>query len=142
MKTLKSAFAERLASYTQDLTRVRDCRDRPENKHVEAAFKALVACEPKAEINVFYTSVYIDVPVKSMKHMAECLEFFQAKLGIEFDHSTDFAASGTREFSSTGLPWLVIRALTDENDAEATCKRVLKGYKTVEQAVYELECKD
>ncbi len=142
MKSLKTAFADRLASYTRDIQRVRDCRDRPENKNLEAAFKALVACEPNAEINVFYTSVYIDVPVKSMKHMAECLEFFQAKLGIEFDRSVDFASSGTREFSSTGLPWLTIRAITNENDAEATCKRVLTGYKTVEQPVYELECKD
>ena len=145
-KSLTSQFAARQQDLRDNLTTLKRTKAKAKAVNLDKVFSALLAVEPNAEIYMYTYCVTIDIPVVSMKHMLEALEFIQLKTGIEFDKTTDLAEYGIRSFTSTNgqHDWLHVRALVskDTDDAAALCKRKLTGYKTVEQPVYELECLD
>lgn len=146
VKSLKEAFEMKESQMATDARYYKQTKAAIKASGLGKAYDALVAVEPKCGLYVGTYCVYLDVPVLSMKHMTEVLEFLQTRLGMEFDKSEDFPGSGYRMFTSTGRDWrwLYVRAMVDQNDKDeaALCKRVITGYKTVEQPVYELECKD
>ena len=147
MKSLDLALAQRRADIARQQERFKEMGKLIKATKLGKAFAKLLQYEPRAECMVYEYSVYIDVPVRSMKHMTEALEFFQTALSVEFVTTTDYPASGTREFS-TGYALndlgfcLVVRALISGNeaDATATCKRIQTGVKTVEQPIWEIQC--
>jgi hypothetical protein len=145
-KSLKDAFQDKEESLASDARYYKQLKAAIKKTGLGKAFDHLIAVEPKCKLFVGTHAVYVDVPVLSMKHMSEVLEFLQVRLNIEFDSSQDYAGSGYRMFTSSNYDWrwLYVRAMVDQNDKDdaALCKRVITSYKTVEQPVYELECKD
>lgn len=105
--------------------------------------KALEAAVPEIDVYIGVYSVSVTVPVLSMKHMLECIEAAELAMGIEFDHTEDYAASGERKFSSSKAWWLSITARIplEQTDGQ-TCRRIKTGTKVVEQDVYALECSE
>lgn len=103
------------------------------------------ALEPDARWWVSNNSFTVAVPVKSMKHISEVLEAFQAAVpGLEFDTNWDSADGTARTFyASTGIhTWLNVRAEVKQNDDDpaATCRRVQVGTEVKEVAKYEIRC--
>lgn len=148
MKSLTAALADRKADIARQAANVKTLSRAVKATNLARAFDRLVAHCPQAELMVYSYSVYIDVPVKSMQHMTDALEFFENELGVEFTSTNDEPASGVRQFdigwqSAEKLGfWLYVRALIrgNEDDPTATCKRVQTGVKMVEQPVYEIQC--
>lgn len=143
---LNDAFENKEQNMAYEASAYKRLKAKIKKTKLSKAFDQMVAVEPGCSIYVGAYTVYLDVPVKSMKHMAEVLEFLQAELGMEFDKSGDYPGGGYRMFTSTNQDflWLNVRAMVHQNDEDdgALCKRVITGYKTVEQPVYKLECKD
>jgi hypothetical protein len=148
MKSLDLALAQRRADIVRQQKRFKEMGKLIKATKLGKAFAKLLQYEPQAELMVYEYSVYIDVPVKSMQHMTDALEFFENELGVEFTSTNDEPASGVRQFdigwqSAEKLGfWLYVRALIsgNEDDPTATCKRVQTGVKMVEQPVYEIQC--
>ena len=148
MKSLTAALADRKADIARQAANVKALSRAVKATNLARAFDRLVAHCPQAELMVYSYSVYIDVPVKSMQHMTDALEFFENELGVEFTSTNDEPASGVRQFDIGGQGagklgfWLYVRALIrgNEDDPTATCKRVQTGVKMVEQPVYEIQC--
>jgi len=103
----------------------------------------LVAAEPKVECYCYTYTVYLDIPVKSMKHMQDALEFLERELALDFNYTFDLPASGIRQFQDQRAQWLMVQALiNNDEDPTATCKRTVVGTEMVERVIYKLECSD
>ena len=111
---------------------------------VDKAYAALSALQPEVSLFVGFYSVQITLPVKSMKHMTEVLEYMERTTSLTCDTTEDAPYSATRAFMFGHNGWLRVNATvsTDPTDTTATCHRHQTGVVMVEQPVYKLVCAD
>lgn len=142
-KTLKQCYADRLAGIKYDEKCLKLMLKNAKGANIDQAFARLLALEPAASLWLGAHSVQITLPVKSMKHMADVIEFMEQQTGLGCTGSKDDAYCAARCFVFTG-GWLMINAAVsrDPTDPTALCRRVQTGVTTVEQPIYALECTD
>ncbi len=140
MKSLKDALAYRTSELKESLKSVKELKDSVP-KEFNKIVDDIVACEPRTEVYAYHYSVYLCVPVKSMKHITEVLELLEARLGLDFDSTEDQPWSATRTFRSSKHSWLTLQAIAPIDEGEGvTCHRIQTGVKVVEQPIYALQC--
>ena len=145
-KSLKEAVGDRTnyIKYEQQLLKATVTKSKALG--LDKVFAALVGVCPEADMYVGLYTVQVTLPVKSMKHILEALEFITARTGLEFGWSEDSPACSTRTFRVNADHWLSINASVagNEDDETATCKKVQVGVetKTEERPVYKLVCTD
>jgi hypothetical protein len=144
MSDFKNMVAEKMESLRQARADASKVIYQAKKVDLARVFEDLKSCEPGARIWMGCNTIYIQLPVKSMKHMLEALDFVQTRTGVEFDQSFDSPSAGQRTFHSTRDGWLCITAEVAQNDqdAEALCKRVQTGIEMVERPIFELKCLD
>ena len=142
-KSLKEAIKGQRDSLKMAIRYAETMRKRCVSLNIDKYFKVLVRAEPKANLFVGSYSIIITIPVVSMKHMMEAIEAAEICMGIEFDKSEDYPASGERNFTSSKNWGITIKAQIplEQTDGQ-TCTRVQVGTKTVDEPVYELQCAD
>ena len=114
MKSLTAALADRKADIARQAANVKTLSRAVKATNLARAFDRLVAHCPQAELMVYSYSVYIDVPVKSMQHMTDALEFFENELGVEFTSTKDEPTGGVRRMVDDGLSaWSVLNRIQE-----------------------------
>jgi hypothetical protein len=144
-KTVKGQLAYRRQSLKNDAKLIKEMELKCKERKIQQVMTKLCAVEPTTSMWIGSYTCQITVPVKSMKHMVEVLEFITAITGIDFDSSYDCASSGQRIFKNSHytMDWLnIVAQVPLDPEAAALCRRVQTGVKTVETPVWTLECSD
>lgn len=147
---MAQSLKDALAGQANDLEYIKNSVKRVKHGcktyNVDKLFKALHNAEPACTIYAGMYTVQIVVPVKSMKHMLEVIEFAEQVTGIEFDDSDDLPASGQRTFYSKDWDKSFIRIMAQvpltDVPADQLCTRVQTGVEVIERPVYTLQCAD